>query len=76
MKNYYLFIIVIINLLYITGCVTLNAETAKNMTTQGICDLVNPSMYISTFEEREAAYRELERRGATCGVHHLKIHQR
>lgn len=44
------------------------------MSTQGLCDLVNPEKYITTFEEREAAYKELERRKADCDVKHIKVH--
>ena len=53
--------------LLVAGCVELNDQTAGAMSSQGLCDLTNPALYISTFAEREAAYKELESRGQRCG---------
>tara|TARA_R100000900_G_scaffold29754_1_gene23979 strand:+ start:396998 stop:397207 length:210 start_codon:yes stop_codon:yes gene_type:complete len=53
-------------LLFVTGCVSVTSESAANMTDQGLCDLVNSDRYITTFEEREIIYQELQNRSISC----------
>mgnify|MGYP003150872497 CR=1 FL=1 len=53
-------------LLFVTGCVSVTSESSANMTDQGLCDLVNSDRYITTFEEREIIYQELQNRSISC----------
>lgn len=48
------------------GCVSVTPTRAESMSDQGLCDLVNPRKFITTFQEREVIYKELESREVTC----------
>jgi hypothetical protein len=50
----------------VLGCVSITETSVSEMSNQGLCDLVNPNMYLSTFEERERVYKELESRNLVC----------
>jgi len=53
--------------LLLTSCTgPLTPETLADKPTAYLCRLLGPD-YITTPKEQEALYRELERRGATCG---------
>lgn len=49
----------------LAGCVTMNTETARGMSSDYICELMGPA-YLSTASEQRAAYDELARRGERC----------
>lgn len=56
----------------LVGCVTVTPDNVRNMTDQGLCDLVDSRQYVGTFREREIVYRELERRGVKPGTFYHK----
>ncbi len=52
--------------LLLAGCLDVNPETMRSMSSQGLCDFTNPAMFTTSAAEREAANRELARRGLQC----------
>jgi hypothetical protein len=52
----------------LSGCMDtqLQPETARSMSSQGLCEMVNPSNFLVGEADRATAQRELQRRGARC----------
>ena len=56
---------ILILLMPVTGCVTVNSTTVETMTDGYLCELTGP-MWISTNSEDVALHNELAKRGVRC----------
>lgn len=59
-------VLVVIALIFVSGCVTVDSNTVKEMPTGYLCSFLDPNTWISTEQERSAIFAELRSRGADC----------
>lgn len=58
--------IAIIAPLALAGCETINEGSVKDMPTGYLCTFLDPNTWVTTSDERQAIFAELERRNADC----------
>lgn len=57
--------LLLLPMIVIVSCVTVNSETVKGMSNGQLCEYLGPA-WITSASEREAIYREIEGRGVIC----------
>ena len=50
----------------LSGCVTVNDATVKEMPTSYLCQFLDANTWMSTQSERSAIFKELKARGQDC----------
>mgnify|MGYP006982512724 CR=1 FL=1 len=59
-------VIAVIALTFVSGCVTVDSNTVKEMPTGYLCSFLDPNTWISNEQERAAIFAELKVRDADC----------